>query len=105
MKVDIFDFELDKNLIASQPADPRDSCKLLDISEPPAIRDRIFYELPDLFKEGDVLVFNDTKVIPGRLYARRGQAEKQLRIFINTACAQFCLPLSKRRRGALCFSD
>lgn len=81
MKVDIFDFELDKNLIASQPADPRDSCKLLDISEPPAIRDRIFYELPDLFNEGDVLVFNDTKVIPGRLYARRGHAEVEVTLY------------------------
>lgn len=33
MKVDIFDFDLDRSLIASQPADPRDSCRLLDLSE------------------------------------------------------------------------
>lgn len=81
MKVDIFDFELDKNLIANQPSDPRDSCKLLDLSNPPHIQDRIFYELPDLLNEGDVLVFNDTKVIPAKLYARRGQAEVEVTLY------------------------
>ena len=81
MKVDIFDFEMDKSLIANQPADPRDSCKLLDLSNPDIIRDRIFYELPDLLEEGDVLVFNDTKVIPARLYARRGQAEVEVTLY------------------------
>ena len=81
MRVDIFDFELDKNLIANQPADPRDSCKLLDLSNPDTIRDRIFYELPDIINEGDVLVFNDTKVIPAKLYARRGQAEVEVTLY------------------------
>ena len=45
MKVDIFDFELDKDLIASQPAEPRDSCRLLDLSVEGEISDRIFTEL------------------------------------------------------------
>ena len=81
MKVDIFDFELDKNLIANQPAEPRDSCKLLDLSQPDKIIDRIFYELPDLLNEGDVLVFNDTKVIPAKLYAQRGQAEVEVTLY------------------------
>ena len=54
MKVDIFDFELDKNLIATQPAEPRDSCRLLDLSDDNGINDRIFTELPDLLKEGDL---------------------------------------------------
>lgn len=81
MKVDIFDFELDKELIANQPADPRDSCKLLDLSNPNEIHDRIFYDLPELVEEGDVLVFNDTKVIPAKLYARRGQAEVEVTLY------------------------
>lgn len=81
MKVDIFDFDLDRSLIANQPADPRDSCKLLDVSEENVIRDRIFTELPDLLEEGDVLVFNDTKVIPARLYAIRGQAEVEVTLY------------------------
>ena len=81
MKVDIFDFELDKNLIANQPSDPRDSCKLLDLSNSEEIHDRIFYQLPELLEEGDVLVFNDTKVIPAKLYARRGQAEVEVTLY------------------------
>lgn len=81
MKVDIFDFELDKSLIANQPADPRDSCKLLDLSEEDKISDRIFYDLPELVEEGDVLVFNDTKVIPAKLYAKRGLAEVEVTLY------------------------
>ena len=74
MRVDIFDFELDKSLIAKEPVNPRDTSKLLDLSEEDAIHDRHFYDLPSILKEGDVLVFNDTKVIPARLYGARGEA-------------------------------
>lgn len=81
MKVDIFDFELDKDLIASQPAEPRDSCRLLDLSEEGKTADRIFTELPDLLEEGDVLVFNDTKVIPAKLYGKRGEAEVEVTLY------------------------
>ncbi len=81
MRVDIFDFELDKKLIAEQPAEPRDSCRLLDMSETGHIQDRIFSELPDLLQEGDVLVLNDTKVIPARLYAARGEALVEVTLY------------------------
>lgn len=74
MKVDIFDFELDKDLIAKQPANPRDTSRLLDLSEENKITDRHFYDLPQILKAGDVMVFNDTKVIPARLYGKRGDA-------------------------------
>ena len=74
MKVDIFDFELDRSLIAKQPASPRDTSRLLDLSEEDKIADRRFYDLPDILRKGDVLVFNDTKVIPARLYGARGDA-------------------------------
>lgn len=81
MKVDIFDFELDKELIAKEPAEPRDSCKLLDLSVEGEISDRIFTELPNLLQEGDVLVFNDTKVIPAKLYGCRGEAEVEVTLY------------------------
>lgn len=81
MKVDIFDFELDKDLIAKEPADPRDSCRLLDLSVENKISDRHFYDLPDLLEEGDVLVFNDTKVIPARLYGARGEALVEVTLY------------------------
>ena len=74
MKVDIFDFDLDKSLIAKQPASPRDSSRLLDLSDENEIVDRHFYDLPAVLRPDDVLVFNDTKVIPARLYGKRGEA-------------------------------
>ena len=46
MKVDIFDFDLDKDLIAKKPADPRDSSRLLDLSDENSMHDRHFFDLP-----------------------------------------------------------
>ena len=71
MRVDLFDFELPRELIAARPADPRDSSRLLRIGEQ-ALDDRRFADLPGLLTPGDMLVFNDTRVIPVRLAGRRG---------------------------------
>ncbi len=81
MKVDIFDFNLDKDLIAKEPAKPRDSSRLLDLSDGQRIVDRHFYDLPKILQKGDVLVFNDTKVIPARLYGARGDALVELTLY------------------------
>jgi S-adenosylmethionine:tRNA ribosyltransferase-isomerase len=72
-----FDFALPGALIAQQPARPRDSARLL-VVRPDAVEDRIVRHLPDLFHPGDVLVVNDTKVVPARLRARRGNAEVEI---------------------------
>lgn len=81
MRVDIFDFDLDKDLIAKEPAKPRDASRLLDLSEEGTIKDRHFYDLPDLLHAGDVLVFNDTKVIPARLYGKKGDALVEVTLY------------------------
>lgn len=81
MRVDLFDFELDKDLIAKEPVNPRDTSKLLDLLDEKEIKDRHFYDLPDILQEGDVLVFNDTKVIPARLYGKRGEAEVEVTLY------------------------
>lgn len=81
MKVDIFDFDLPKDHIASEPVHPRDTSKLLDLSEEGKICDRHFYDLPNLLNEGDVLVFNDTKVIPARLYGARREALVEVTLY------------------------
>src|SRR3954452_9477952 len=73
MRVDIFDFELPSDLIALRPARPRDSARLL-LVEGAEIADRGVLDLPDLLRPGDVLVFNDTKVIPAQLEGKRGEA-------------------------------
>jgi S-adenosylmethionine:tRNA ribosyltransferase-isomerase len=73
MRVELFDFDLSADRIALRPARPRDSARLL-VVEGRDLSDYMFSELPDLLRAGDVLVFNDTKVIPAQLEGRRGDA-------------------------------
>jgi S-adenosylmethionine:tRNA ribosyltransferase-isomerase len=73
MRLSDFDFDLPAERIALRPARPRDSARLLAVhgSE---MADRCISDLPELLEAGDVLVFNDTKVIPAQLEGRRGEA-------------------------------
>ena len=73
MRVDLFDFELPPERIAQRPADPRDSARLLSVM-PSALTDHAVRDLPGLLRAGDLLVFNDTRVIPARLKGQRGAA-------------------------------
>jgi S-adenosylmethionine:tRNA ribosyltransferase-isomerase len=69
-----FDFALPRELIADRPAEPRDSARLLVVPAEGETADRNIADLPQLLRPGDLLVFNDTKVIPARLVGRRGLA-------------------------------
>jgi S-adenosylmethionine:tRNA ribosyltransferase-isomerase len=71
MRVDLFDFELPEERIALRPARPRDAARLLVVGTDGALADRNVRDLPDLLEPGDVLVFNDTKVIPAQLSGLR----------------------------------
>ena len=73
MRTDQFDFNLPKERIAQKPACPRDSSRLLEISSN-KLHDHAVMDLPDLLKPDDLLVLNDTRVIPTRLNGRRGNA-------------------------------
>jgi len=73
MRVDLFDFDLPSDRIALRPAKPRDSARLL-VVDGDQIADRIVTDLPGLLRPGDILVFNDTRVIPAQLEGRRGEA-------------------------------
>lgn len=70
MSPDDFDFPLPADRIAQRPARPRDAARLLVVGE--AIEDRVVRELPQLLGPDDLLVVNDTKVLPTRLFGRRG---------------------------------
>ncbi|MBL4894178.1 MAG: S-adenosylmethionine:tRNA ribosyltransferase-isomerase, partial [Emcibacter sp.] len=65
MKVDLFDFELPKKLIALRPARTRDGARFLVVQKND-IQDKHVTDLTDFLQAGDVLVFNDTRVIPAR---------------------------------------
>ncbi|QIE54483.1 tRNA preQ1(34) S-adenosylmethionine ribosyltransferase-isomerase QueA [Pikeienuella piscinae] len=77
MRVDEFDFDLPEELIALRPARPRRAAKMLVAS---AATDEItvFEDLPRHLKRGDLIVFNDTKVIPARLTGRRIRAQSEV---------------------------
>ncbi len=74
MHLDDFDFDLPRELIADRPCEPREAARLLVIPASAGFDDRRIADLPELLRPGDLLVFNDTKVIPARLEGRRGGA-------------------------------
>ena len=74
MRVDLFDFELPPERIALRPARPRDAARMLVVEGERPFADRHVRDLPQLLRAGDVLVFNDTRVIPAQLEGRRGDA-------------------------------
>ena len=79
MNLSDFDFDLPERLIAQHPADPRDSARLLHV--PPgdaSFGDLGVRNLPTLLQPGDVLVVNDTRVIPARLTGKRGEAKVEV---------------------------
>ncbi len=73
MRTADFGFDLPPERIAQHPAEPRDSARLLHVAAD-GVHDRIVRNLPDLLRPGDLLVANDTRVIPAQLTARRGAA-------------------------------
>ena len=101
MKVDLFDFELPRDRIAEHPANPRDAARMLDLSGD-GTQDRIVRELPDVLRPGDLLISNDTRVIPARLFGKRGEAKVEVTLHkqegLGTWVA-FAKPAKKLRIG------
>ena len=108
MKVDLFDFELPRERIAAHPAKPRDAARLLVVRRN-ALEDRIVRELPDLLRPNDLLVVNDTKVIPARLTGKRGDAQIEATLHKRVGpgrWAAFARPAKRLRAGdTVVFSD
>ena len=75
MKVDLFDFALPPERIALRPARPRDAARMLLVPGDGAFEDRSVRDLAQFLATGDMLVFNDTRVIPAQLEGRRGEAK------------------------------
>ena len=102
MQTDDFDFDLPRDLIADRPARPRDSARLLNVG--PDLADTQVRELPALLQPGDVLVFNDTRVIPARLFGHRGTAKVEVTLHKPVAetpptWRAFARPAKKLRPG------
>ncbi|QUS35532.1 tRNA preQ1(34) S-adenosylmethionine ribosyltransferase-isomerase QueA [Falsirhodobacter algicola] len=115
MKLSDFDFDLPDTLIATRPARPRTSARLL-LAEGDTIADRHVRDLIDIFRPGDRLVLNNTKVIPARLTGTRrrqtgqGQATAKIEVTLLEPAAEgwraFAKPLRKLAEGEVIrFSD
>lgn len=109
MKLSDFDFHLPEELIATRPASPRSSARLLHV-EAGAIADRIVNRLPGILRPTDRLVLNDTKVIPARLFGVRrrmgdtGLTEARIEVTLlepqaNGTWSALVKPLKKLREG------
>jgi S-adenosylmethionine:tRNA ribosyltransferase-isomerase len=83
VKTSDFDYELPPEFIAQMPIEPRDHSRLLLVNRADgSIAHRHFYDLPDLLRRGDVLVFNDSRVLPARLFGHRVGYEGKVEILL-----------------------
>ncbi len=107
MKVADFDFDLPPDLIAQAPVEPRDSARLLHVEE--TLTDHVFTDLPNLLNPGDIMVFNNTKVIPSRITGRRGEATVEVTLHkqaTGNSWWAFARPAKRLRPGDdLVFAD
>ncbi|MFO1203597.1 MAG: tRNA preQ1(34) S-adenosylmethionine ribosyltransferase-isomerase QueA, partial [Tabrizicola sp.] len=111
MKLDDFDFDLPEGLIATRPAKPRTSARLL-LAEGDRISDRHVHDLIDIFRPGDRLVLNNTKVLPARLFGTRQRGDAVAKVEITllepraTGWRALAKPLRKVQVGEVIrFSD
>ncbi|MEJ8568543.1 tRNA preQ1(34) S-adenosylmethionine ribosyltransferase-isomerase QueA [Elongatibacter sediminis] len=106
-----FQYDLPPELIAQQPLARRSDSRLLQVSRGNAtLSDRVFRDLPELLEPGDLLVFNDTRVLPARLFARKpsgGRVEILLeRLLDEQRCiAQLRVSKPPRAGGSLLLED
>jgi len=83
MKLSQFKYPFPKNLIAKSPKVPRDACKLMVVdSQNQTIESRKFKNVIDYLNEGDVLVLNDSKVFPSRLFGTKEKTKAKIEVFL-----------------------
>ncbi len=100
MRVDDFDFDLPRELIAERPARPRDSARLLLAGSETA--DKLVSDLATILRPGDLLVLNDTRVIPARLRGRRGEVKIEVTLHMQAGPDRwraFARPARRLRPG------
>lgn len=85
MKTNEFDYNLPEELIAQHPTKNRDEARMMVLDKNTGEReDKCFYDIIDYLQAGDVLVMNDTRVIPARLFGHRPEKEEKIEVFLLT---------------------
>jgi S-adenosylmethionine:tRNA ribosyltransferase-isomerase len=99
MRTSLFDFHLPPERIAHQPVSPRDAALLLHVGD--SLTDRHVRDLPQLLRPGDVMVFNNSRVIPARLFCDLGS--KRVELLLHRDCGEywecFAKPARKLKTG------
>jgi S-adenosylmethionine:tRNA ribosyltransferase-isomerase len=83
MRVDQFDFDLPEDRIALHPAEPRDAARLLVVGSDGSLADRVVTDLVEILRPGDLLVVNDTRVIPAELTGARIRGDSRRKVAFN----------------------
>jgi S-adenosylmethionine:tRNA ribosyltransferase-isomerase len=96
MRIETFDFALPAEAIAQYPMRPRDAARLLCIGD--RLEDRVIRDLPRLLRPGDLLVVNDTKVTPTRLFGRRGSVPVEATLIEEAAPGRWWALVRPARR-------
>jgi S-adenosylmethionine:tRNA ribosyltransferase-isomerase len=95
-----FHFELPNELIAQRPVTPRSASRLLVLDGASGVlADRVFRQLPELLREGDVLVFNDTRVVPARVHATKDTGGKVELLLEHAESADTALVQARASKG------
>lgn len=90
MKLTDFDFQLPQELIAQSPVEPRDHSRLMVVDRSTqTIKHDHFFNLPDYLKANDLLVFNETKVFPARLYGHKSSGGKVEVLLLNIVTGEY----------------
>ncbi len=83
MKLSQFEFDLPENLIADFPSNERDESRLMVVNrETGDIEHKVFKDVMDYFDDGDVMVVNDTKVFPARMYGNKEKTGARIEVFL-----------------------
>lgn len=91
MRVEEFDYDLPPELIAQQPVEPRDASRLLVLHRQDGrLEHRYFYELPHYLDPGDILVLNDTRVIPARLWGQKAKTGGRVEVLLLNRLERDC---------------
>ena len=109
MRVYLFDFDLPEERIALRPAVPRDAARMLVLRphDRPMLEDRGVGDLPEFLRPGDVLVLNDTRVLPARLFGLRvrGEAAARVEIMLHQREGEECWRAFARPAKRLAVGD
>jgi S-adenosylmethionine:tRNA ribosyltransferase-isomerase len=83
MKLSDFDFNLPEELIANYPQENRDECRLMVVHRDTGlIEHKMFRDVLDYFDEGDVMIMNNTKVFPARMYGNKEKTGAKIEVFL-----------------------